>query len=260
MLDPLSTRFPNSALLFTFCKELMIFQNDSRVTDQDVGLLLDFDPADCTHWKHGRKNIKNVQYINLISKKLEIDHKTIMDILSGRKNWEECLKIYTCDTNIECSKLDRNFLLEEAKKLLENGQMKTLPILTNEIVSLYPNIVLKREEWEGYGVMKTFNKDGKYIIMQKTSVQEDIYLRYLVTLEFSKIYLQKQPFYLKLNLLHIEQHSRLFSLFLLMPTELMQIAISQCDPAKDLIEHLSSLFWLSRNLVNMRIKDFIQNH
>src|SRR6185295_12883698 len=48
-------RYPNSATLFKFCKEAleMRYEGNVKVIDQDVGSILGYDPADCSHWKKG---------------------------------------------------------------------------------------------------------------------------------------------------------------------------------------------------------------
>ena len=60
-------KYPNSANLFHFCKSVLDIKFGSvRVIDQDVGQILDFDPADCSHWKKGKKNIKSYRLLNLL--------------------------------------------------------------------------------------------------------------------------------------------------------------------------------------------------
>ena len=54
-----ANRYPHSATLFRFCKEALEIRYDGnvKVIDQDVGAILGYDPADCSHWKKGKKNI-----------------------------------------------------------------------------------------------------------------------------------------------------------------------------------------------------------
>jgi len=39
---------------------------------------------------------------------------------------------------------------------------------------------------------------------------------------------------------------------------LLQLAGCQRDPAKDIVDQFSQFFWLTRALVNVRLKDFFQ--
>ena len=52
-------RYTNSATLFKFCKYALAlrYEGKVKVLDQDVGAILGYDPADCSHWKKGKKNI-----------------------------------------------------------------------------------------------------------------------------------------------------------------------------------------------------------
>ena len=56
----MESRYPNSAVLFQFCKQVLHirYEHNVKVIDQDVGAILGYDPADCSHWKKGKKNIK----------------------------------------------------------------------------------------------------------------------------------------------------------------------------------------------------------
>ena len=50
-------KYPHSASLFNFCKEVLLHEkNRKRVIDQDVGHIIGYDAADCSHWKNGKKN------------------------------------------------------------------------------------------------------------------------------------------------------------------------------------------------------------
>ena len=52
-------RYPHSAELFRFCKEALNIKHnfEVKVIDQHVGAILGYDPADCSHWKKGKKNM-----------------------------------------------------------------------------------------------------------------------------------------------------------------------------------------------------------
>ena len=59
-------RYPNSRILFQFSKQALQykFSEKVKVIDQDVGAILGYDPADCSHWKKGKKNIKNCKSLH----------------------------------------------------------------------------------------------------------------------------------------------------------------------------------------------------
>ena len=78
------TKYPNSANLFLFCRRVLDHKfGGIRVIDQDVGQILGFDPADCSHWKKGKKNIRSIQAMKSIADHLGVDEKLVIDVASG---------------------------------------------------------------------------------------------------------------------------------------------------------------------------------
>ena len=88
-------KYPNSARLFSFCKSVLDskFAN-ARVIDQDVDQILGFDPADCSNWKKGRKNIRSIKSIDAIAKHLDVDPRFLIDISSGSLTTPEAILEY----------------------------------------------------------------------------------------------------------------------------------------------------------------------
>ena len=77
-------KYPNSASLFQFCRRVLDHKfGGIRVIDQDVGQILGFDPADCSHWKKGKKNIRSIQAMKSIADHLGVDEKLVVDVASG---------------------------------------------------------------------------------------------------------------------------------------------------------------------------------
>jgi len=70
-----ANRYPHSATLFKFCKEALEIRYDGnvKVIDQDVGAILGYDPADCSHWKKGKKNIRSLSTLRSIADHLNVD-------------------------------------------------------------------------------------------------------------------------------------------------------------------------------------------
>ena len=77
-------KYPNSANLFQFCRRVLDHKfGGIRVIDQDVGQILGFDPADCSHWKKGKKNIRSIQAMKSIAEHLGVDERLVVDVASG---------------------------------------------------------------------------------------------------------------------------------------------------------------------------------
>ena len=89
-------RYPHSATLFRFCKQALElrYEGNVKVIDQDVGAILGYDPADCSHWKKGKKNIRALSTLRSIADHLSVDERLLIDIASGRMGLEEALFEY----------------------------------------------------------------------------------------------------------------------------------------------------------------------
>ena len=88
-----ANRYPHSATLFKFCKEALEirYEGNVKVIDQDVGAILGYDPADCSHWKKGKKNIRALATLKSIAEHLNIDERLLIDIASGRVGLNEAV-------------------------------------------------------------------------------------------------------------------------------------------------------------------------
>ncbi len=89
-------KYPNSANLFQFCRRVLDHKfGGIRVIDQDVGQILGFDPADCSHWKKGKKNIRSIQAMKSIAEHLGVDQRLVVDVASGDLDETEAFHEYS---------------------------------------------------------------------------------------------------------------------------------------------------------------------
>ena len=85
-----AVKFPNSVQLFKFCQKVLMSQRGStRVHDQDVGSILDFNPSDCSHWKRGEKNVRSVFSLAKLAEALQVETALVHDLASGAVNLDE---------------------------------------------------------------------------------------------------------------------------------------------------------------------------
>ncbi|WP_397601185.1 ImmA/IrrE family metallo-endopeptidase [Silvanigrella sp.] len=258
MINVENNRFPHSAELFKFCKEILNIKKNSaeKVTDQDVGALLGFDPADCTHWKYGRKNIKSIQNINQLAKALEVDPRNLIDISLGKNVLFDALIEYQGYGDFQCTSSEREILLQEANKLIELSNIKALPIFIPEFANIIENVEMRAQENQKDLILSRIEQ-GKNLITWPKGERFGTALRFLLAKELAQVMLSKDS----LKSVLPQQKNAIFAnrlaLFLLMPSYLLQIAFSQCDPARDTVEQLMTLFWMSRTLINIRLKDFL---
>lgn len=167
-------KYPNSANLFQFCRRVLDHKfGGIRVIDQDVGQILGFDPADCSHWKKGKKNIRSIQAMKSIADHLGVDEKLIVDVAAGDLNEVEAFYEYSgygafsIDTKIfEAAKKDfyrrnasswtkdkenefREFfdanepLIDRiVSEIHERINFKEAPLYLPEVVAAYPTLSL----------------------------------------------------------------------------------------------------------------------
>ena len=258
MLTSENPRFPNSAHLFQLCKEILTVKHarGEKVTDQDIGALLDFDPADCTHWKYGRKNIKTNQSLNLIADKLNLDARSLADVVSGRVSFLDTLSDFKSYGAFECDETIRSRLVFEAQELVKKTNTNSLPIYVPELLSQIPNVVVKPMEAQDELIEEMTDGD-KTIISWSKKVKLCGSIRFFLMQRVARLYLSQHHERLYLGKEPRPEECNLFALFLLMPTHLLQLACCQRDPAKDIVDQFSQFFWLSRSLVNTRLKDFL---
>ncbi len=89
-------KYPSSANLFQFCRRVLDHKfGGIRVIDQDVGQILGFDPADCSHWKKGKKNIRSIQAMKSIAEHLGVDEKLVVDVAAGELDDTEAFSEYS---------------------------------------------------------------------------------------------------------------------------------------------------------------------
>jgi len=172
-------RYPHSATLFKFCKEALEirYQGNVKVIDQDVGAILGYDPADCSHWKKGKKNIRALATLRSIADHLNIDERLLIDIASGSVGLEEAVFEYrgygsfaiqgrslenlkkeffknptkwqtggTMRTFEELFDADRPSVVRCAQAVLAKGNFVEAPVYLPEVFSLFDDIRLVSDE------------------------------------------------------------------------------------------------------------------
>ncbi len=283
-------RYPHSADLFKFCKEALNIKHnfEVKVIDQHVGAILGYDPADCSHWKKGKKNIKSLQTINTIATHLDVDPRFVTDIISGKMDLEESLQEYRGYGAFSLSSkyyeelkreffrnptrfapvggsepksfdqvidLNRDESLKLTTQILKKADIRSCPVLIPELLASLPNIELSEEELPSETKVATTFANGIYTIKVRKGEMRP-HLRFLIAREIGRIHLyptlaeQDADEIVAARINH-------FASLLLVPSDLLQIVTKQADHTRDLVQQLSEMFWVSRLIVNIRLKDFL---
>ncbi len=288
-------RFPQSANLFQFCKKILDHKFGSiRIIDQDVGQILGFDPADCSHWKKGKKNVRSIYSMKAIAEHLGIDEQLVVDVAAGGLNAEEGFFEFNGYGNFEVDhKFFENLRKETIKKNIpwsknSESELKSVseqafhkideiisdihksidlqeaPVYLPEIFSQNPAI-----KYQAVETLK--NKDlefqttagGLEITCQKSNEIRP-HIRFQLARTLAKYYLrdvlketetQHKELSSRLNEIYCNQ----FGARLLTPKFLIQKEIQSVDISKDIVLQLSERFWVSKHFLNRRLKEALQN-
>lgn len=282
-------RYPQSAELFKFCKEALNIKHafEVKVIDQHVGAILGFDPADCSHWKKGKKNIKSLETVKAISQHLDADEREILDLITGRTDVEDALQEYkgygqsalnqrqldelkrdyfkntarfqtTFGINSFEELVDLKRLVTEARaeEILLKGRVNALPVMIPEVLEVLDGaVVVQSTDNPQSAAVRVDYANGQTIITCRQGSMKP-FLRYLIAREIGRAVLMGGPTPPELAPV-VDVRLNIFAGALLMPSALLQAALRHSDSSCDLVEQLSTLFWLPRSVVSTRLRDFI---
>ena len=291
-------RYPHSATLFKFCKEALDirYEGNVKVIDQDVGAILGYDPADCSHWKKGKKNIRALSTLRTIADHLSIDERLLIDIAAGKVGFDEAVFEYrgygafglqgrtsenlkkeffknpsryqgdnTRLTFEELFDIDRPSVCKAVDAIVAAGKFEEAPLYLPELCQLFPNFTVTSDEslttpvevrTEGQGA------DTRVTVRHKGSEMRP-YLRFLVARELFK-YLVSSG---NLHVAHVRScpeevtdiRANLFAGLLLVPGKMLRREVEKIDTSHDIVTQLAEIFWVSKALMNQRLRDFMEN-
>lgn len=297
MKKQLALKYPHSASLFRFCRRVLDHKlSGVRIIDQDVGQLLGFDPADCSHWKKGKKNIHSIFAMRSLAKNLGVDEKLVVDLASGDIDDEEAYceflgygSIELDTKTIESAKRDffrlnssrwtrdreqefrDYFKIEEAhiesvvSEIHQRIKFLEAPLYLPELVGYYPDVVL--EDLPELNVsaeeqVKIRQEKQKLVISYKRGSEMRPYVRYRIAKMMSQYFLPPTKGLgseLKEYAAHISDvEGNLFAGHLLAPSHLIRKEMRKIDVAKDPLTQLAEIFWVSKSFMNLRLKDILQ--
>lgn len=295
-----ATKYPNSANLFQFCRRVLDHKfGGIRVIDQDVGQILGFDPADCSHWKKGKKNIRSIQAMKSIAKHLGVDERLVVDVASGEMNEGEAFFEFTGYGDfspdpkfLETAKKDyyrrnanswtkdketefkRQFETQEqdinriVKNIHDALSFQEAPLYLPEVVATYGEISLRavEDDAELDGKAVRFTEEGeKMHIAYPMDEKMRPYVRYGIAKAMGKHFLQKEGVLAQTD--NNEQanymgdvQTNMFAAKLLTPAYLIRKELAGLDAGKDIVAQLADVFWMSKTFMNGRLKEILEKN
>lgn len=296
MKPEVSLKYPNSANLFQFCRKVLDHKFDGiRVIDQDVGQILGFDPADCSHWKKGKKNIRSIQAMKSIADHLGVDEKLVVDIASGEmsdleafyeyagyggliisKEFMETAKkdFYAKNANTWTREKDVEFrdffnlnetlidqiVLKAHKKI----DFNEAPLYLPEIAAAYPKLKLKpNEQVDGPSVTK--DDEGITTIEFPADEKMRPYIRFQIAKAMAPHFFEQEnleaPSELGEHAVHVlDIQSNIFAAKLLSPASLIRKELAGVNTSKDVVSQLADVFWVSKIFMNRRLKTILERN
>ena len=291
-------RYPNSATLFRFCKEALEirYEGNVKVIDQDVGSILGYDPADCSHWKKGKKNIRALATLRNIADHLSVDERLLIDIAGGKIELEEALFEYRgygefalhgrqlenlkkeyfrnptkwqSDGTIkgfgELFDIDRPSVVRCVEAVLNAGKFSEAPIYLPELFQLYPSISINVDgaQTDAIKVVQNSADSNARTTLNIKSAEMRPYVRYQATRELFR-HLCSTGHAAAGKLANgpaeiIDIQSNLFAGMLLVPAAMVRKEVEKIDGSYDIITQLADIFWVSKALMNQRLRDYMEN-
>jgi hypothetical protein len=291
-------RYPHSATLFKFCKEALEirYEGNVKVIDQDVGAILGYDPADCSHWKKGKKNIRALSTLRTIADHLSIDERLLIDIASGKVGFDEAVFEYrgygafgltgrtsenlkkeffknptryqgnnTRATFEELFDVDRPSISRAVDSILTAGKFEEAPIYIPEICQLFPNFTVTADSSLTKPIEVQAEGEGQEMKVNITFSGSEMrpYLRFLVARQLYKyLCVSGNP-----HVAHIRScpdevvdiRANLFAGLLLIPGKMLRKEVEKVDASHDIVNQLSEAFWVSKAMMNQRLRDYMEN-
>ena len=299
MKKEIELKYPHSANLFKFCRRVLDHKYGGiRVIDQDVGQILGFDPADCSHWKKGKKNIRSIHAMKSIADHLGVDEHLVVDVASGEINDVEAYWEFTgygssaIDSKIleaakkeffrkhsgswskgkeqefrEFFNIDRAAIRQKVADIHKTIGYEEAPLYLPEIISHYPDVQLKPvSQWKDSPTgspVQFFNEGSKFVISFKTGLELKPFMRFRIAKALASYFLPRRD-QQSVNLKAFENHisdieSNIFASHLLAPLNLIKKEFQQIDTGKDLVVQLAESFWVSRSFINQRLSEIVLN-
>lgn len=296
MKKTMENRYPHSATLFRFCKEALQirYQGNVKVIDQDVGAILGYDPADCSHWKKGKKNIRALGTLKSIADHLKIDENLLIDIAAGRVGLEEAVfefkgygefklgekgledlkkqffnnpekwqQTNTQRTFDEIFNVNRNEIMNVVDKVMTKGNFTEAPIYVAEVFNLFSNIKLERDETatDSIKVIRDGEKEQLRTIIKYKGETLRPYMRFLIAKElFMFLYLSKNDILGNIKNTPeeiVDIHANIFATYLLVPNHILAKEVASVRSSLDIVQQLADIFWVSKSFMNQRLREFM---
>lgn len=264
-------RFPQSVQLFRFCFRILeIRKPEDKIHDQDLGEILGFNPSDTSHWKRGKKAIRNIKALENLAKTLDVDLEILQDLADGvvdlDEAWcdfcdaEEERRLSLEEPGVRIERRDKSIELEKfAKKILEKINTNAIPIYIPELINAFPFIQLIPGDVSDKLARSSRIKPGYYAIRYRKG---DIraHTRTAISREIARIVLlsEREKYDLSNRCETLSQAEIVeFANALLVPREALAIEVQKISTRVNMVKALADLFWVPKSVIRTRLASIL---
>ena len=266
-------KFPSSIQLFKFCQKVMTEQRGSKVRDQEVGAILNYNPSDCSHWKRGEKSVRSVFALAKLAETLNVEPSLLHDITSGLINLDEAYFEYaesrSSRTLFAASRgLSGEEVLEVrtrindfTKRILVEAEFTTPPLYLPEVMRSFSFVSTQPVEMIDKLSRILRVRPGTFCIQyKKGDLKAQTRMSMVKDLARIVFHAERERFPelgpLNQELLALEE--ALFTANLLVPKGMMAIEMAKLDTRKNVVAELATLFWAPKSLVSFQLQDTLR--
>lgn len=264
-------RFPHSANLFNFCLHVLESRRKgSKVHDQEIGNILQYNPSDTSHWKRGKKAIRSIYALEALSKSLDVNSEIIHDLADGAESEESWFDFMDAEEEHRATKSltaplaqlrrERQILLERvALQIQEKANINSFPIYLPEILQALPFIQMTQGDVTDKLARSSRIKTGQYCIKYRKG-ELRAHTRLAISREISRIILHSEREQFQIppkseELLFFEIMD--FSSFLLLPKKALREELNKLTGKGNIIKTLAEIFWVPKSVVRNRLGNLI---
>ena len=269
-----TAKFPHSVQLFKFTQKVMVDQRGSKVNDQEVGSILNFNPSDCSHWKRGEKNVKSVFALTKLATTLGVESALIFDIASGSIGLDEAYFEYAETKAVAAIRASVKAVdavkLEEARsrvaafveQIHSQAEFTNAPLYVPEVMRFFAYISMHTAEMMDKLTRILRVKPGQYTIhYAKGDLKPQT--RMSMVKELARIIFEgeraRYPELGEADPSVVQFEELVFIADLLCPQAMIREEMAKIDSRKNLISELSSVFWVPKILIGFQLQLMLRN-
>lgn len=267
-----AVKFPHSVQLFKFCQKVMMHQKGTKVRDQEVGSILNFNPSDCSHWKRGEKNVRSVFALAKLAEALSVETALIHDITSGAVDLDEAyfeyiesrhyknLKAQLRDSSSDDQAVVRERVLDFVQRIQQECDFQTPPLYLPEVMRTFAFITVQPVDMLDKLSRILRVKAGQYCIQYKKG-ELKAQTRMSMVKDLARIIFEGErgrfPEFgaVQASLLAYEQ--QVFIANLLLPRAMLMQELGKLDSRRNVIAELAAIFWVPKSLVSFQLQDIV---